>query len=79
MPRRFSHSPLLRVIHGKWFATQYMGKANAMGGRANLILNIICYSVVFGMFSIDPTVALKVRVILSSPVKKKVRLVALKV
>lgn len=39
---------------------QYMGKANAMGGPRNMALNILCYSVVFAVFRVHPSVALKV-------------------
>lgn len=39
---------------------QYMGKANAMDGPQNMALNIICYSVVFAVFRVHPSVALKV-------------------
>ena len=37
-----------------------MGKANAMGGAANIILNTMCYSVVFALFHVHPKTALKV-------------------
>ena len=37
-----------------------MGKANAMGGAANMILNIVCYSVVFVLFCVHSNIALKV-------------------
>lgn len=40
--------------------TQYMGKANTMGSRGNLILNILSYGVVLIFFRIHPSVALKV-------------------
>ena len=40
-----------------------MGKANAMGGPANMILNTICYSMVFVIFRVQPRVALKVQTV----------------
>lgn len=39
---------------------QYMGKANAMDGPRDMALNILCYSVVFAVFRVHPSVALKV-------------------
>ncbi|CAN0190711.1 unnamed protein product [Ascophyllum nodosum] len=41
----------------------YMGKANAMGGPANMILNTICYSMVFVIFRVQPRVALKMSLV----------------
>lgn len=39
---------------------QYMGKANAMGGPANLWMNLFCYSTVLAVFRVHPSVAIKV-------------------
>ncbi|CAN0190841.1 unnamed protein product [Ascophyllum nodosum] len=41
----------------------YMGKANAMGGAANMILNIVCYSVVFVLFCVHSNIALKMSMV----------------
>ncbi|CBN73938.1 expressed unknown protein [Ectocarpus siliculosus] len=41
----------------------YMGKANAMGGPRNMALNILCYSVVFAVFRVHPSVALKLSMV----------------
>eukprot|EP00903_Cladosiphon_okamuranus_P014556 g13502.t1 len=37
----------------------YMGKANAMDGPQNMALNVVCYSVVFAVFHVHCSVALK--------------------
>ncbi|CAB1100902.1 unnamed protein product [Ectocarpus sp. CCAP 1310/34] len=41
----------------------YMGKANAMDGPRNMALNIFCYSVVFIVFQVHPSVALKLSMV----------------
>ncbi|CAN0143937.1 unnamed protein product, partial [Hapterophycus canaliculatus] len=40
-----------------------MGKANAMDGPQNLALNALCYSVVFVVFQVHPSVALKMAMV----------------
>eukprot|EP00904_Undaria_pinnatifida_P002791 jgi/Undpi1/12512/HiC_scaffold_6.g02181.m1 len=37
----------------------YMGKANAMDGPSNLFLNVLCYSTVYLIMRVHPSVALK--------------------
>ncbi|CAM9240792.1 unnamed protein product [Ectocarpus sp. 12 AP-2014] len=41
----------------------YMGKANAMDGPRNMAINIFCYSVVFIVFQVHPSVALKLSMV----------------
>lgn len=49
------------VLSRLMMLVQYMGKANAMDGPSNMFLNVLCYSTVFIIIRVHPSIALKVR------------------